>query len=335
MIACRKYRVVLWILLWLVCWDSRAHACVGARPLGMGGAFIAVADDMTAAYWNPAGLAELGKQGVHSTITLTPPGDEMGYRSFYVAGYAVGKYDAGMAFSYVERLRLSGVLERWYVGSLAARVSSMSPISVGVNLRYEDHSDGNERTQADLGLLWALDKRWNLGVLWQSLGNFRPGASLKLSENTIVAVDIYNALKNPNILDGQSRVMWGVEVDHKPLSYRLGAYAGDPTMGIGYSGENVDIDIAAVFRSDTILLFGVSLKRNSRALGRRAGAACGRDPTRARAGEGAETRASCVQGDPLTPGSTCVGVAAVVRITPDGRKQRARSLQGPGTCCTG
>ena len=32
---------------------------VGARALGMGGAFVAVADDGTAAYWNPAGITQL------------------------------------------------------------------------------------------------------------------------------------------------------------------------------------------------------------------------------------------------------------------------------------
>ena len=32
----------------------------GARALGMGGAFIAVADDATAASWNPGGLIQLG-----------------------------------------------------------------------------------------------------------------------------------------------------------------------------------------------------------------------------------------------------------------------------------
>src|SRR5687768_14058729 len=30
---------------------------VGSRALGMGGAFVAVADDPSAAFWNPAGLA--------------------------------------------------------------------------------------------------------------------------------------------------------------------------------------------------------------------------------------------------------------------------------------
>ncbi|MDE0301029.1 MAG: PorV/PorQ family protein [Candidatus Poribacteria bacterium] len=34
---------------------------VGARALGMGGAFVSIADDATAAYWNPAGLASVEK----------------------------------------------------------------------------------------------------------------------------------------------------------------------------------------------------------------------------------------------------------------------------------
>src|SRR5262245_19879932 len=43
---------------------SRAAAqtaeVVGTRALGMGGAFVAVADDPTAVYWNPAGLPRMG-----------------------------------------------------------------------------------------------------------------------------------------------------------------------------------------------------------------------------------------------------------------------------------
>lgn len=34
---------------------------VGARALGMGGSFVAVADDATSAYWNPAGLGSLDR----------------------------------------------------------------------------------------------------------------------------------------------------------------------------------------------------------------------------------------------------------------------------------
>ena len=36
----------------------------GVRALGMGGAFVAVADDATATYWNPAGLTNVFSSAV-------------------------------------------------------------------------------------------------------------------------------------------------------------------------------------------------------------------------------------------------------------------------------
>ncbi|MBF0542955.1 MAG: hypothetical protein HQM08_00905 [Candidatus Riflebacteria bacterium] len=46
---------------------------VGARALGMGSAFVGVADDSTASFWNPAGLAQLEKDEasfMHADLTL-------------------------------------------------------------------------------------------------------------------------------------------------------------------------------------------------------------------------------------------------------------------------
>jgi long-subunit fatty acid transport protein len=46
---------------------------VGARALGMGSAFTAVADDSTAAFWNPAGLAKMQKPEasfMHANLTM-------------------------------------------------------------------------------------------------------------------------------------------------------------------------------------------------------------------------------------------------------------------------
>src|SRR6185295_19386651 len=37
---------------------------VGARALGMGSAFVGLADDGTAAYWNPAGIATLERHEI-------------------------------------------------------------------------------------------------------------------------------------------------------------------------------------------------------------------------------------------------------------------------------
>ncbi len=38
---------------------------VGARPLGMGGAYVAISDDVTSVYWNPAGLALMKMLQIH------------------------------------------------------------------------------------------------------------------------------------------------------------------------------------------------------------------------------------------------------------------------------
>ena len=36
----------------------------GVRPLGMGGAFVSLADDGSAIYWNPAGISQIKKSEV-------------------------------------------------------------------------------------------------------------------------------------------------------------------------------------------------------------------------------------------------------------------------------
>jgi hypothetical protein len=41
---------------------SQEQLFVGTRPLGMGGAFIAVADDGNTITWNPAGLPRLRRK---------------------------------------------------------------------------------------------------------------------------------------------------------------------------------------------------------------------------------------------------------------------------------
>ncbi len=57
--------------------DEGAHAAeflshgVGARALGMGNAFVAIADDATATYWNPAGLTKVKKHSFSAMYSDT------------------------------------------------------------------------------------------------------------------------------------------------------------------------------------------------------------------------------------------------------------------------
>lgn len=79
---------------------------VGARALGLGGAFTALADDATAIYWNPAGLSGLdGAQatGMHANLTID--------RSFDFVGYAApvnGKSAWGFGYT---RFAITGIPE--------------------------------------------------------------------------------------------------------------------------------------------------------------------------------------------------------------------------------
>lgn len=57
--------------------SAAEFAIVGPRPLGMGGAFVAVANDATAISWNPAGLALIGGKGAPWGAAAKPTNWEM------------------------------------------------------------------------------------------------------------------------------------------------------------------------------------------------------------------------------------------------------------------
>ena len=42
---------------------------VGARAMGMGSAFMAIADDYSALHWNPAGLAQIHRIEIYSSLS--------------------------------------------------------------------------------------------------------------------------------------------------------------------------------------------------------------------------------------------------------------------------
>ncbi|MFZ2960773.1 MAG: PorV/PorQ family protein [Candidatus Ozemobacteraceae bacterium] len=84
---------------------------VGARALGMGSAFTAIADDSTAAFWNPAGLALLEKPEasfMHANLTL-----DRSYNFFtyaHVLKDSAGKSKGTVAISHM-RFGVDGIPE--------------------------------------------------------------------------------------------------------------------------------------------------------------------------------------------------------------------------------
>lgn len=86
--------------------DAQAVETVGSRALGMGGAFVAVASDSSATWWNPAGLAAGGFLDVAIGRAITEAAGELPARRDSASWFALATPPFG--FSYY-RLRLTDV----------------------------------------------------------------------------------------------------------------------------------------------------------------------------------------------------------------------------------
>jgi len=143
---------------------------VGARALGMGGSFVALANDGTALYWNPAGLTHLSGVNTvfnhnewvlditHEFMGLSIPTGSGGVVGFSITALTMGKKEVttvrepGGAGLYYSVMDLAAGL------SYARRLSDR--LSYGLTLKYIRLSAYNEVAQTmalDVGSLLRTD----------------------------------------------------------------------------------------------------------------------------------------------------------------------------------
>ncbi|MGE5574423.1 MAG: hypothetical protein ACM309_05895 [Bacillota bacterium] len=133
---------------------------MGARSLGMGGAFIAVADDAAAMYYNPAGLALI--EGRHVTSLYT---NQYGVVGYMALGYAQRNVGAGVLMldasgiegtdEFANLTQYIGVREYAAIGAYGATV--WPNMSLGGAVKYYSQTlPGNSGTglTGDVGLLY-------------------------------------------------------------------------------------------------------------------------------------------------------------------------------------
>lgn len=75
---------------------------IGARAIGLSGAFVGLSDDMSAVFWNPAGLLQI--DGSQFSIMIDPPNQI----SFKAVALKLDKKDFVIGYSIINRLRYKG-----------------------------------------------------------------------------------------------------------------------------------------------------------------------------------------------------------------------------------
>lgn len=162
---------------------------VGAKPAAMGGAYTALADDVTSIYWNPAGLAQVNQPEFNFMHNEWLYG--INYE-FLGASFPVDNLTFASSLTYLSTDDIKEILRDtegmgngryWETGkvfsaedmalSLAFAQAVEKDLFMGVNFKYISESIENESTSGwaiDLGLLFKPSQKVGVGFVVQNVG---------------------------------------------------------------------------------------------------------------------------------------------------------------------
>jgi len=184
----------------------------GAKGLAMGGAFCALADDGTAALWNPAGLALMGENIWLGGATSNLFG-MVGYQ--YVAGgYMFGDYAVGL--SWANASAGTQYVANMYLGTVGVKIGDFG--TIGANLKYYSETIAGAGASGfgfDLGFLMPLTPEIAIGIVAKDVGGTTVGGQTVTS--------VYGAGMGLKLLDGALVLAADVSLDGGFQPLNLGA----------------------------------------------------------------------------------------------------------------
>jgi len=159
-----------------LCQAGFEDVAVGARPLALGGAFVAIADDANAVYWNPAGLTRI--EGIQLMGTRAWLYGVPDFHVDYVALKAPDLDFLHLGFGWLNAALKDIQNENTLVLSLARK--GPRQLSLGINLKYfrldaPGYERYNDPAYSGAQSAWGID----LGALMQFRRDFTLGLSVR------------------------------------------------------------------------------------------------------------------------------------------------------------
>lgn len=234
----------------------------GARPLAMGGAFVGLADDVNAVFYNPAGLVFLSNGDFQATFGKPTVRNISGQKRNISLGslaFVDIKKDSplavGLSLSHLTDLNIRR--ENKVAVSGAYRISSpASPqkLSIGVSAKYLDNATLNGRVanrsvlSGDVGLLYRPANYFQLGTIVRDVNRPRypdaqgdkipaawdMGLALFSRGGTTLAMAVADAQESE-----RTEFRWGLERGFwgRAFALRVGGSTGHMNVGVGAKAQ--------------------------------------------------------------------------------------------------
>ncbi|MFC1540437.1 PorV/PorQ family protein [Candidatus Margulisiibacteriota bacterium] len=255
-------------------------AGVGARPLGMGSAFTAIADNADAPYWNPGALGFVD----HNEITTMQTKLSTDADHYYVS-YVRPAWGGTLGISWIQvglgsitetssevdpnnevvDLSVFSYFSNAYLVSYGKKINDN--LSFGLNAKYLTSDmfqiEGGQASGYSItpGLLYKFGKGWSLGLKVDEMLNsqqwgtgtveqvpakLRLGLAYAKSNPGLFAIDVSQTLRSGYVPEASLGYEWSRE----GLSFRVGYAGSGLTTGAGFVSDHTRVDYAYVTQQD-------------------------------------------------------------------------------------